>query len=124
MERVWSNEDFRKRYAISREQQAERMAEELLDIADDGSNDTQVDEKGRRIVDFDHINRSRLRVDTRKWIASKLLPKKYGDKTTEINVNTTIVTLNAERQTELQERRKKAEAQILIQDKDHPPEPT
>ena len=28
----------------------------------------------------EHIQRSRLRVDARKWIAAKLLPKRYGDK--------------------------------------------
>ncbi len=32
------------------------------------------------VVDHEHIQRSRLRVDARKWIAAKLLPKRYGDK--------------------------------------------
>jgi len=31
-------------------------------------------------VDHEHIQRARLRVDTRKWILSKMLPKVYGDK--------------------------------------------
>lgn len=31
------------------------------------------------VPNLEHINRTRLRVDTRKWIVSKLLPKKYGD---------------------------------------------
>ena len=35
---------------------------------------------GKEIINQDVIARSRLRVDARKWIASKLLPKKYGDK--------------------------------------------
>jgi len=78
------NEAFRQHYARAREQQAELMADELLDIADDGSNDWM--ERQRRdgstetVPDHEHINRSRLRVDTRKWVASKLLAKKYGDK--------------------------------------------
>ena len=38
------------------------------------------DDEGKKIVDHDHISRSRLRVDSRKWVASKLLPKVYGDK--------------------------------------------
>lgn len=32
------------------------------------------------VADNEHINRSRLRIDTRKWIAAKLAPKIYGDK--------------------------------------------
>lgn len=72
--------DFRTQYAHAREMQTEFWAEEILDIADDGSNDTYVDEKGNERVDHDVVNRSKLRVDTRKWLMSKLAPKKYGDK--------------------------------------------
>jgi hypothetical protein len=61
----------------------EQMGAELLSIADDGSNDTYVidEETGATAVNHDVINRSRLRVDTRKWLMSKLAPKKYGDRT-------------------------------------------
>ncbi len=58
----------------------EALAEEILEIADDGSNDTYETEDGHEKVNTDVINRSRLRVDTRKWLMSKLAPKKYGDK--------------------------------------------
>lgn len=77
----WRNrhEVFNKQYARAKEQQMELMAEQLLEIADDGLNDT-VDRDGRTVVDQEHINRSRLRVDTRKWLMSKLAPKKFGDK--------------------------------------------
>src|SRR5258708_7552309 len=34
---------------------------------------------GKRIVDHENIQRSRLRVDARKWAAARLAPKKYGD---------------------------------------------
>jgi hypothetical protein len=74
------NEDFRHKYAHAREAQADRYAYEIIQIADDGRNDTQLDEDGNLRVDHDHIARSRLRVDARKWYASKLAPKKYGDK--------------------------------------------
>lgn len=70
---------FRQRYAQAREDQADYMADEILDIADDGSNDTYIDQKGYEQVNHDHIQRSRLRVDARKWVAAKLKPKKYGD---------------------------------------------
>lgn len=79
--RRWLKADlhgFRAKYAHAREQQAVALADEILQIADDGTNDTQTDEEGRVIVNHDHINRSRLRVDARKWLASKLLPKVYG----------------------------------------------
>lgn len=59
------------------------MADDLLDIVDDSSGDYVVRERdGERItvVDHEHIQRSRLRADTRKWLLSKALPKIYGDK--------------------------------------------
>ena len=72
--------DFQHKYARAREAQAELMAHEIIQIADDSTNDTQVDQDGNIITNHDNINRSRLRVDARKWIASKLAPKKYGDR--------------------------------------------
>lgn len=81
--RRWLYKDeggFRALYAHAKEQQMEMQEEELLEIADDGTNDTYVDEEGKPRVDTDVIQRSRLRVDTRKWLMSKLAPKKYGDK--------------------------------------------
>lgn len=71
------NADFRDRYARAREAQADAIFDECLDIADDGSNDF-MDEDGK--YNGDAVQRSRLRVDTRKWMAGKLAPKKYGDK--------------------------------------------
>ncbi len=59
------------------------MAEDILDIADDGSNDFMTITKGDKTYEVENkevTNRSRLRVDTRKWIMSKMKPKKYGDK--------------------------------------------
>lgn len=76
---------FCDQYRKAREMQAENFADEMNDIADDGSNDymENVDEQGAVIgykLNGEHIQRSKLRIDTRKWIASKLKPKKYGDK--------------------------------------------
>src|SRR5574340_1363106 len=68
-------------YARAREAQADKLAEDILAIADDGLRDTYVDENGNTRTDQDVIARSRLRVDARKWLASKMAPKKYGDKT-------------------------------------------
>jgi Bacteriophage Sf6, terminase small subunit-like len=38
-------------------------------------------------LDAEHVQRSRLRVEARKWLLSKALPKVYGDK---LDLNTTI----------------------------------
>jgi len=72
-----SNADL---YARAREAQADRMAEDILQIADDGKSDTYIDSEGRTRTDQDVIARSRLRVDARKWLAAKMAPKKYGEK--------------------------------------------
>jgi hypothetical protein len=91
---LWTNQgdgDFSQCYARAREQQCEYFADEIVDIADDGTHDYSVDEDGNRVVDHDHIQRSRLRVDTRKWILSKLKAKKYGEKIEQnLNGNLTL----------------------------------
>lgn len=78
---LWLSKEksFSDQYARAKEEQAELLADEIVQIADDGLNDTYVDENGNRRTDQDVIARSRLRVDARKWVASKLKPKKYGD---------------------------------------------
>jgi hypothetical protein len=77
--------DFSEQYARARELQAETLVDEIIDISDDGSNDWMARNNADgqeidRVVDHEHITRSRLRVDSRKWYASKVLPKKYGEK--------------------------------------------
>lgn len=77
---VW----FRDKYARAMALRVEKMAEEIVEISDDGTNDwiEYQDFRGRTKIgpDTDHIRRSELRVQTRKWIMSKLAPKKWGDK--------------------------------------------
>jgi hypothetical protein len=80
--RRWALDDregFSPQYARAREAQAHALADELLEIADDGSNDWMVRE-GKTELNSEHVQRSRLRSDTRKWLLSKMLPKVYGDK--------------------------------------------
>ena len=76
-------DEFSEQYARAREAQADTLADELLDIVDDGRNDwmsnNAPDNPGYK-ENGEAINRSRLRAETRKWIAGKLRPKKYGDK--------------------------------------------
>lgn len=78
------------KYARAKEDQADFLADEMLEISDDSSSDVLrvkkvVDqETGKEIFlqeeNKEFTNRSKLRVDTRKWIAARLKPKKYGDK--------------------------------------------
>lgn len=78
--RLWARDDhkgFATQYARAREIGYSRLADEILEIADEEKDD---------------VNRSRLRVDSRKWMLSKVLPKIYGDK---LDVNTTgTLTIN------------------------------
>ena len=69
-------------YTRAMEARAEGMADEMLDIADFGVNDTY-EKDGIELTNHDVIARSRLRVDTRRWLLGKLAPKKYGDKVTQ-----------------------------------------
>jgi hypothetical protein len=59
--------------------QAEGFFEEIVEIADDGRRDYQETEEGASLVDHDHIQRAKLRVDARKWVAARMAPKKYAD---------------------------------------------
>jgi hypothetical protein len=67
-------------YTRAKESQAEFMANQIISIADDSSSDELITEDGRVIENREFVNRSRLRVDTRKWLMAKLYPRKYGDK--------------------------------------------
>ena len=78
-----ANAAFRDQYARAKEFGIEAMADDIQEISDDARNDWMEangeDNAGWR-ANGEHIQRSRLRVDSRKWILSKLAPKKYGDK--------------------------------------------
>ncbi len=72
--------DFSEQYARARDLQADKLFDEALEIADATSDDWITTEDDKKILDHEHVQRSRLRVDTRKWAAGKLAPKRYGDK--------------------------------------------
>ena len=88
---LFKNKEFSDKYALAREQQADFYFEEILEIADNNQSDTYEDEKGNIRTDHEVVNRSRLRVDTRKWIVARLAPKKYGDHVVEAeNIQITV----------------------------------
>ncbi|HYG84511.1 MAG TPA: hypothetical protein VD907_06585 [Verrucomicrobiae bacterium] len=76
------NSDLNKaqQYAYAANVRAEMMFEEILSIADDSTNDVVLDEDGIPRVNNEVINRSRLRIDARKWMLGKMNPKKFSDK--------------------------------------------
>lgn len=76
--------EFLVQYETARNIQAENMFEELLEIADDSKSDIEIrvnaDGEEYEVANKEYVQRSRLRVDTRKWYLSKVLPKKFGEK--------------------------------------------
>lgn len=83
---ILKHPEFLQMYEKAREDQADTLADEILSISDEtpekiilrGEGDKQEEE---RSIDPSGIQRNRLRVDARKWVAAKLKPRKYGDRT-------------------------------------------
>jgi hypothetical protein len=77
------NSRFSDMYARAREEQADAVFDEILSIADDGRNDW-MERRGEDdtgwVTNGENLQRSKLRIDARKWMAGKLRPKKYGEK--------------------------------------------
>lgn len=81
--RSWAGDPdhpFSAQYIRAREVGYMRMADEVIEISDDSGDDIKVTDDGQEVTNHDVITRSRLRVDTRKWLMSKALPKIYGDR--------------------------------------------
>ena len=73
-------------YARARDRQADKYFAEIIAIADKtqvGVKTTTRGDGSIEIVEADMIEHRRLQVDARKWAASKLAPKKYGDRQPE-----------------------------------------
>ena len=83
---AWLRRDdsFAELYARAKEDRADAHADEIIDIADNSTDDVYVayDKNGRPYAKIDGkcVNRSRLMIDSRKWVAAKLRPNYYGDK--------------------------------------------
>ena len=82
--------EFTEQYVKAKEESADALAEDMVDIADNQVSQPVMvdglplrDDDGNIIMVVDNVavNHAKLRIDTRKWAASKLKPKKYGDKT-------------------------------------------
>ena len=76
-----ANEAFTTQYMRAREVGYKLLADELVDIADEKEVQVRYDGEDMTLdLSPTAIARNRLRVDTRKWMLSKMLPKIYGDK--------------------------------------------
>ncbi len=75
-----SDDEKQKQYARATKLRAASIFEDILIIADNQEADVYEDEDGKEFTNHNVIQRARLRVDSRKWMLSKLEPKKYGDK--------------------------------------------
>lgn len=71
---------FREGYNKAKTIQAEFLVDQIVEIADDTKNDTLETGLGTTVPNGANVQRSRLRVDARKWVASKLFPKKFSDR--------------------------------------------
>lgn len=72
----------RDKYTLAKEMQAHFLFDEIIEIAD------HTDEDHTPFTGTNVVNRDKIRMEARKWAASKLLPKKYGDKLeVENNIN-------------------------------------
>jgi len=104
-------------YTRARDDQADTLAEEIIEISDDSEKDFVDAGLGEnddgtpiaKVFNSEHVQRSRLRVDARKWVAAKLKPRKYGDK-----VETALTTPNGPLQIETTERPKLSKEEWLL----------
>lgn len=90
------NADFQDQYARAREKQADYFAEEIIEIADSAEAESAA------------VSKAKLQIDARKWAASKIAPKKYGDKQ-EIDVKSSDGTMRPSVRIDAEEYRKLAE---------------
>lgn len=77
------NDEFSQQYARAKQESSDAMAEDIIDISDDGRNDWMQRKYGDTMVWIENgeaLQRSKLRVETRKWLMAKMKPKKYGEK--------------------------------------------
>lgn len=76
--------DFAEQYTRAREEQADVHADAIVAIADETPDVEEVLDKHGNVVDIKlhsaYVQWQKNRIDARKWVASKLKPKKYGDR--------------------------------------------
>ena len=104
---IWvsGSDENSKQYARATNIRADLLFDEIIDISDNQGNDI-IEVDGIETTNHNAIQRNRLQIDARKWVLSKMNPKKYGEKseidlTTQgekINQETTVRFINARKQ--------------------------
>lgn len=94
-----SDQIFCDKYTRARELQAETQFDELIDIVDQPPELSHITNKDGELVevkfDSSYVAWMKLRVDTRKWTAARMAPKKYGEqKTPEQTQDLTVIDVN------------------------------
>lgn len=74
-----AHDEFHVMYAKAKKNQVMALVDDILEISDDSSQDETENSNGDTVFNSEYVARCRLRVDSRKWIASKLVPRLYGD---------------------------------------------
>lgn len=77
---ILNNKELENKYARAMELRAKAMFDDLEDMASEDANDITTDDKGNSKTNHEAIQRSKLKVDTRKWVLSRMNPRKYGDR--------------------------------------------
>lgn len=81
---IYNNPERSVMYARAREERAEVLADEIVAISDEAEVEARYNGDDVKLaLDATAVARNRLRVDARKWAASKLKPRVYGDKVTQ-----------------------------------------
>lgn len=71
---------FRDKYMQAKIDQVDAMIESIKDISAEDANDLLVNHSGDQVANTARLQRDKLKIDTYKWLASKLVPKLYGDR--------------------------------------------
>lgn len=84
------DKEFLNNYTRATQDRADYLVDEIISISDNQEGDVYKNDEGLEVTNHNVIQRARLRVDSRKWIAGKMKPKKYGEKI-DMNIETTEI---------------------------------
>jgi hypothetical protein len=112
---LFTRPQFRADYAQAREVRCDNWAEEIVDIADHRDGDYELTLKGNVYQVREAVHRSKLRMEGRQWVMSRLLPQQWGEKQ-QIDIKSDWALLSED------ERRRKADELIqMIRELKEPP---
>ena len=99
--------DFSEMYMIAKQRQCIALTDEILCIADNSDGDTKEDRFGNVVCDAEYVARSKIRIETRKWLAARFMPRLFGDKMHVVNDGQEIAADALKRKEELDKKNAK-----------------